>query len=248
MEYSTLHNNLGRLQESNYFNMLRNITGKDIQSIAEAPTRLMDVKKLVAQKNMKENYINVMEHAMAEMRQAEDFAIANSDLMLQIKDLAVYSTNPAYDGNVSSVGEFIKGIMTDMIRNANGDFNGKYLFSGTKTTPNNIQADYPTMTNMPFQLIYGEGTAENPSGLSVIFKGNTDNRTINKDAHSDEVINLNPAAAFGAGGTAFFQPIIELYNVLQFTSLGCAAKESRGRPQSPLVALAGAKHLLRAAS
>jgi flagellin-like hook-associated protein FlgL len=216
MGYNSFHTNLERLEEKNYFNLLRKETGKDIQCIADAPSRLMDVKKLFAQRNMKENYINVSEHAVSEMRQAEDFATAIADAMQQIRDLAVYSTNPAYDGTVSSVGEFIKGILSDMIRNSNGDFGGKYLFSGTKTTPYNIQADFPTMTNMPFEFVEGESTPDNFSGYYIVFKGNTDDRTINKDAHSNEVINLNAESMFGAGGIEFFQPIIDLYNVLQF--------------------------------
>lgn len=220
MSYNAFNSNLGQLQERDYFNLLRKATGKDIQSIADAPSRLMDVKKLVAQRNMKENYINVSEHAVSEMRQAEDFAEAIADVMQQIRDLTVYSTNPSYDGTVSSVGQFIKGILTDMIRNANGDFGGKYLFAGTKTTPNNIQNDFPNMTNMPFELVEGEPTPENPSGLTVVFKGNLDNRAINKDAHSNEVINMNAEALFGANGVAYFQPIIDIYNVLQFNRDG----------------------------
>jgi flagellin-like hook-associated protein FlgL len=220
MGYNSFHNNLEKLQERNYFNNLREMTTKDIQCIGDAPSRLMDVKKLFAQRNMKENYINVSEHAVSEMRQSEDFATAIADAMQEIRDLGIYSTNPAYDGTVASVGTYIKGLLTDMIRNANGDFGGKYLFAGTKTTPYNIQADFPTMTNMPYELVEGEPTPENPSGLTVVFKGNFDNRTINKDAHSNEVINLNPEAIFGTGGTEFFQPIIDIYNVLQFNSDG----------------------------
>jgi len=220
MGYSAFNGNLGRLQESNYFNLLRKSTGKDIQSIADAPSRLMDVKKLNAQRNMKENYINVSEHAVSEMRQAEDFAEVISNAMREIRDLAVYSTNPSYDGTVSSVGQFIKGILSDMIRAANSDFNGKYLFSGTKTTPNNIQNDFPNMTNMPFEIVEVAPTADNPSGLTVVFKGNMDSRAINKDAHSNEVINMTAEHLFGAGGVAFFQPIIDIYNVLQFNQDG----------------------------
>ncbi|MDR0927544.1 MAG: hypothetical protein LBO69_07245 [Ignavibacteria bacterium] len=220
MGYGAFTNNLSRLTEAQYFDTLRQSTGKDIQSIAEAPTRLMDVKKIINQKTMKENFIERNSYATSEMRAAEDAASAISEAMQQIKDLSVQSLNVAYDGNVASVGTFIKGILTDMIRNANADFNGKYMFAGTKTTPNSIQGDYPDMNNMPFELVEGEATADNPSGLSVVFKGNTDDRTINKDGHSTEVISMNPAELFGPGATSFFDPIIKVYNILQYTSEG----------------------------
>lgn len=220
MAYNSFHNNISRIQEDHYKDQLRKSTGKNIINIGEAPSRLMDVKKIEAQINMKDNYIYLNDYAVNEMRSCEDQASAISEALQQIKDLSVSSTNPAYDGNVTSIGTFIKGIITDMIRNANADFNGKYLFGGTKTSPNSILTDYPDMTNMPFELVESPPTPENPSGLSVIFKGNMESRIINKDAHSQEVINMNAEELFGADGVAFFQPLIGLYNVLVFTREG----------------------------
>jgi flagellar hook-associated protein 3 FlgL len=220
MGYSTFNNNIARLQEENYFDTLRKVTGKDIQSIAEAPTRLMDSKKIIAQKSMKENYISQNNYAVSEMRAAEDQATVIADAMQQIRDLSITSTNPSYDGNVASLSTYIKGIMEDMIRSANSDFNGKYMFSGTKTTPNNIQSDYPAMTNMPYELVIGTSTPDNLSGMSVVFKGNNDNRTINKDGHSNEAINMTGEQLLGQGGIEYFQPIIDIYNILQFNKDG----------------------------
>jgi flagellar hook-associated protein 3 FlgL len=216
MGYSTFSNNLARLQEQNYFDILRQSTGKDIQSISEAPTRLMDSKNLVAQKNMKENYVKQNEYAASEMRAGEDAATAIADGFQTIRELSISSTNVTIDGNVSSLAVYIKGIITDIIRNANTDFNGKYLFGGTKTTPNSIINDYPTMNNMPFELVEGPPTADNPSGFEIVFKGNNDNRTINKDGHSNEAINLTGEQLFGEGSIEYFKPIIEIYNILQF--------------------------------
>lgn len=238
MGYASFNNNLTRLQERTYFDNLRQATGVDIQSIAEAPTRLMDVKKIYAQQTMKTNFIKHNDYAVAEMRQVEDAAKAISDGMLQIKDLAVTSTNVTYDGNVNSIATFIKGIMTDMIRNANMDFNGKYLFSGTKTTPNSILADYPDMTNMPFELVVGESTPENRSGMSVVYKGNMEQRTINKDSHSNEEINMTGEQLFGAGGIEFFDPIIKIYNTVMYTRDGVVREtlDSMDRDEKMIVA------------
>jgi flagellin-like hook-associated protein FlgL len=216
MGYGSFNNNVNRIQENIYFDTLRQITGKDIQSIGQAPSRFMDSKKLVANKNLKENYMYHNEYAISEMRYAEDAARAIADDMQKIRDLSIASLNLAYDGNVSSVAIYIKGIMEDMIRNANADFNGKYLFSGSMTTPNSITNAYPDMTNMPYQLIEVEKTLENPSGLQVVYKGNFEGRTINKDSHTNEAINMTGQQLFGDGGVEFFQPILDIYNTLLY--------------------------------
>jgi flagellin-like hook-associated protein FlgL len=220
MGYTSIGNTLARLQEQNYKNNLKEATGADIISISDAPSRLMDLKKLTAQINMKENYLNGINYAVSEMHATEDQASAIAETMREIKDLSITTLNVAYDGNVASIGTYVKGLLSDMIRNANQEFNGKHLFSGTKTTSNSIAADYPDMNNLPFELVEGEPTPDNPSGLSVVFKGNTDNRTINKDAHTQEVINMNAEQLFGENGTEYFQPIIDLYNTLQYTRDG----------------------------
>ena len=212
MGYAAFNNNLARLQEQNYFNTLRQSTGKDIQSIAEAPTRLMDTKKLIAQRNMKENYIFHNEYAASEMRSGEDVAKAIADDFQKIRELSITSTNVSIDGTVSALAVYIKGIVTDIVRNANTDFNGKYLFAGTMTTPNSITNANPGMNNMPYEFIEDTDTKT----FQVVFKGNNDTRTINKDAHSNEPINMTSEQLFGAGGTDYFAPIIEIYNTLMF--------------------------------
>ncbi|MPN13181.1 hypothetical protein SDC9_160501 [bioreactor metagenome] len=169
---------------------------------------------------MKESYRNIINYSISEMNAAEDQVASISESMRQIRDLSINSTNVAYDGNVATLGTYIKGILNDLVRNSNADFNGKYLFSGTSTTPDNIKASFPDMNNMPYEIVEGNSTDENPSGLKVVFKGNMDNRVINKDAHSQEIININPNSLFGEGGVKYFQPIIEMYNVLQFNSDG----------------------------
>ena len=226
MGYGSLSNHISRLQESVYFDTLRQATGKDIQSIADYPSRLMDSKKIIATKNLKENYIYHNEYAVSEMRLAEDAARSISDDMQKIKDLSVTSLNLAYDGNVSSIAIYIRGIMEDMVRNANMDFNGKYLFSGSMTTPNSILNDYPDMNNMPYELVYGEPSPDNPSGLSVVYKGNMEARTINKDSHTNEAINMTGEQLFGDGGVEFFQPIIDIYNTLLYAKDSYEFRES----------------------
>ena len=216
MGYVAFNNNLSRLQEQNYFNTLRKSTGKDIQSIADAPTRFMDSKKLIAQTNIKENYILNNEYVINEMRAGEDIVRAIADDFQKIRELSITSTNVSIDGTVSALAVYIKGIVTDIVRNANTDFNGKYMFSGTMTTPNSIANANPGMTNMPYEFIEDPATKT----FQVVFKANNDERTINKDGHSNEVINITSEQLFGAGGVDYFAPVIDIYNILMFNSAG----------------------------
>ncbi|MGI6369630.1 MAG: hypothetical protein GX372_08885 [Ignavibacteria bacterium] len=217
MSYDSFAFNIEKLQESRYKNLLRQSTGKDMINIADKPGSLMDVKKIVTAQEQRSNYINLNNLAASEMRAAEDQAEAVITAMQKIRDLSITSTNMIYDGSgVQSIGNYIKGIVTDILRNVNADFNGKYLFSGTKTNANSIEADNPGMNEMPFELIKNEASADNPSGFQVVFKGNMEQRKINKDTHSTEIINLTADELFGENGTKTFEAIIDIYNILLF--------------------------------
>ncbi len=225
MGYGAFSYNIANLQEAKYKDTLRQMTGAKIISIADEPGDLMDVKKLTAARNQRANFINVIDFASGEMRSAEDQVNSMVASLQSIRDLSISSANAIYDGSVAAVGTYIKGIITDIIRNSNYDFNGKYLFSGTKTTSAAIQADYPPPLNdMPFELVEGTPTAANPSGLQVMFKGNLDKRTINKDTHSTEVINMTAEDLFGSGGTEAFEAMIGVYNILVYNKDGSPRK------------------------
>ena len=110
-------------------------------------------------------------------------------------------------------------MLSDLITAANADNNGKYIFSGTITSADSIATNasensIANTNNMPFELVQGEATADNPSGLSVVFKGNNKDREINKDSKTSEVINVKADDLFGEDSTEMFKPIIDMYNLL----------------------------------
>jgi flagellin-like hook-associated protein FlgL len=111
-------------------------------------------------------------------------------------------------------------MLEDLVKEANANYNGKYLFSGTQTTPGSISNNPPGTNHDPFELITEAPTASNPSGLRVIFKGNTNDRTVQTDKSSTEVINTKATDIFGTNGEDLFKPIVDLYNVLTYNSDG----------------------------
>ena len=62
--------------------------------------------------------------------------------------------------------------------------------------------------------------AGNPSGLTVVFQGNNDDRVINRTLTEAERINVRAADAFGGAGTEVFAKTIELYNTLTYRADG----------------------------
>jgi flagellin-like hook-associated protein FlgL len=115
---------------------------------------------------------------------------------------------------------YVKGFLTDIVTAANTDFNGHFLFAGTKTTKNSITPTGAQKDNMPFEIVQDVPSATNPSGLRVDFKGNNNDRVINKDGSTTEVLNTKSGDIFGYGGTAVLNDLVDLYNLLKYKSDG----------------------------
>ncbi len=219
---NTYLRNLESIQNDKYKNEIRVATGKSIVNLSDAPEKLVRVKNLDTSLKQNENYRLIIDQTIREMETTEDRVQAISDKIADMRQLAIEATHAGSSGNTYTVGVYVKGLLEDIMKDANADFNGKLLFSGTKTTTDSIEAVPPQQNSMPFELIKGESTAENPSGLTIAFKGNFNDRLVNKDSKTTEVINATAENLFGTGGTQFFTDIIRLYNKLTFNADGTA--------------------------
>jgi flagellin-like hook-associated protein FlgL len=114
----------------------------------------------------------------------------------------------------------MKGLLEDIVRDANAEYNGHYLFSGTKTTAQSLDPGNQFANETPFEIKEGKPTADNPSGLSVIFKGNNKDRSINKTPFYSEVINVKSDDLFGKDSIEVFDAIINLHNVFSYNKAG----------------------------
>ena len=79
-----------------------------------------------------------------------------------------------------------------------------------------------SQTNFPYEVITEAPTAENPSGMKVVFKGNFNERIVNKDSNATETVNVTMDKVMGTDGTKVFEPIIKLYNLLVYKKDGVA--------------------------
>lgn len=212
-------NNLDKIQNRKINEEMRLSTGNRIQSLADDPTALVDSKQLSSKIEKNKTYLSNIEESLNEMRLAHESIDFLSNSMQKIRDLAVDSTQIGVQGDTVTIAVYVKGILEDMVKEANKDLGGKYLFSGTKTLPNNIETSAPATNNQPYEIIDVEKTSENPSGLQVIFKGNNSDRMINKDNYSKEVVNVSSDKLFG-DNLKGLQSVIDLYNVLYYRADG----------------------------
>ncbi len=214
--YIPYQRNVAELQESVYREQIRLNTGKYLVSVSDSPDRLADTKKFTTEINNNEAHINVIDDALAEMRVVDEQLENVLDKLISIRQLAIESSATGNMGNLYSMGVYVKGLLDDIVNDANLDFKGRFLFSGTKTTPDSLDND----AKIPYVLVEGEPTEDNLSGLSVEFNGNDKGRRVNKDKYSDERINILPSELFGESATEIFQPIINLYNIFTYDSEG----------------------------
>ncbi len=218
--YYPYQRNLEEIQNRRFKEQMRLSTTKDIVNMADAPDRLVDVKQLTSKLSENKKYIGLNDDALGEMRIMADTMESISDNYQKIRQLSIDATQIGNSGNIFSLATYIKGIMTDIVKLSNNDFQGRYIFGGTKTTTDSISTTAEAPSKEPFELVQGEITAENPSGLKVVFKGNNEIRTYNKDSKSTEIVNTPAKEVFGTNSTELFDSIIQLYNLLAYNDAG----------------------------
>jgi flagellar hook-associated protein 3 FlgL len=212
--------NLDNIQSKRVKEQMKISTGNKIQELSDAPKDIVDVKLIQNRIDSNDKYIKILTETSSEILTAEGKLQNISDNLTRIRQLAIDATMTGSTGNIKSLAVYVKGLIDDVMVSANGDHNGKFLFSGTKTTENSLEKTPGALKSVPFEYVEGESTADNPSGLSVVFKGNFEDRIINKDKYSQEIINQTADKLFGGDGTQMFQDLIDMYNVLAYNTDG----------------------------
>lgn len=228
---------LENIQNNKFREEVRLNTGKQINNIEEAPNKLAEIKLLQHKITNNENYLANLQNSMSEMRTAMESMDTVANTLINLRQLTLDSIQVVNSSNPQTLAVQIKDLLSDIVSQANIDFNGKSLFSGTATTEKSVEIDplgplapFQALSNnkLPYEIINVAATPANPSGLTVIFKGNNENRIINKDQNSSEIINLKSDELFGTGGTEpeLFQDIIKIYNIIKFKPDGSLRTET----------------------
>ncbi len=206
---------LERIQAERLKNQLRASTGKQLTELADDPVRYYDGKNLSRHIERRDAYMNVIETSLEELAAAQNYLTSISDKMQRIREIAIDASTTGNSTNLFSLSVYVKGILEDLVRDANADFNGHFLFSGTKTTSESLNKTEKASDPYPFEIIE-EKTPDNVSGLKVVFKGNNEDRIINKEAAATETINAKASDLFGGAGDEIFKTIVDLHNILAY--------------------------------
>lgn len=194
-------------------------SGKKATEIGDFPQDAIDLKRLESKIRQNDGIISNLDESLKEMYAVDEELYVIGDYVQMARQEVIGSfLNDTRAAPV--VADRIRGFMEDIIKEANQDFNGTFLFGGNKNqfytnNPNNGEP-----LNVPFVIVEGEPTDLNPSGLSVRFVGNNADRTISKDEYYTEVINTKAEDLFGANATELFQDMIEMVNIIKYDSTG----------------------------
>jgi flagellin-like hook-associated protein FlgL len=200
-------------------NQIRISTGNDMFNLADGPDRIVDIKQIDNRITENEHYIEITDDAINEMQLGHDNLKSISDHLETLRELMIDATSAANSGNLVTMGEYAKGVLNDMINVANIDYKGKCLFGGTITRPPSEETG-ELNKYFPYEMKEGEPTAENPSGIEIIFKGNQEERIITKDPRTTEQINTIPEKAFGEAGTELFETALDIVKLLTYDDVG----------------------------
>ncbi len=218
--YIPYQQNLETIQNRRFKEQIRLSTGKSIVNMADAPDKLNNVKRLTSVINRNDQYYRNIDKALGELRVIDDELQSMTEQVTEIRQIVIDSTHVGNKGATSTLAEYVKGILDDLVTKANSEYNGRYIFAGTKTTPDSLDKTPEAQNDLPFEIVEGTPTADNPSGLQIVFKGNNKSREILKDDKSTEVINTKAEDVFGAGSTELFERMIDLYNIMAYDENG----------------------------
>lgn len=212
--------NIFDLQERTDAESVRISTGKNYQRLSESPKSVVDIQRLSSLIDRNSLYRGSLAEAGEELTNTESTLENFSYNLGEVRRLALESQTVANSDKLPVLGQQVYQILQDMISAANANYGGKYLFGGTKTTNDSITPVPPAVSTRPFELTQSAPNPSNPSGLSVVFQGNNDDRIINRTPAEVERINVRAADAFGGSGTEVFNTAVELYNILSFRADG----------------------------
>ncbi|GBD07138.1 Flagellar hook-associated protein 3 [bacterium HR21] len=187
-------------------------TGKRLISLAEDPVAFGRARRLEEALQLVERQQALLHGMVEEVRSAQSQV---EELVAAVQDmeaLLAAALDPKNLDKPALLAEQLRQRLEDVLRSANADFDGRYLFAGTATVLPGGER--------PFELRRGAPTPENPSGLEILFRGNLAERRVMLAPGQEEVLSLRADELFGAGGTELFTVLIAAYNLLAYRADG----------------------------
>lgn len=218
-KYRPIEESIQEIQSRKYLNELRLATGKQIVDISDTPNLIVEKKRFENQIQAQLQYKKNIEYSINFLQHTTEILDNIANQINKVKEIAISATQISVAHDVSILGKQVRGIIEDIVRDLNSDFDGQFIFSGNVLISEYIQVP-PGSNKLPYEIIEETPTGDNPSGLKVVFKGNTKKLVVNTSKVSSEVINTTADELFGDISIPGLNKIIELYNLLVYNKDG----------------------------
>ena len=209
---------LDRLNTARNKSQIKISTGKDVITLSDDPEKIVDVRKFDKKILQNEMYMDVIDMTKSELYMATESIDVMGQILHDIKFDALNTINQRPMA-MTVIASKIEGHLDDLLQYANQDYQGHFIFAGTKTTVQSLDQIDPSDGTTPYELVREEPTAENPSGIRVVYHGNNKDRIINKSSTTTEVINAKQENMFGPNNE-IFDSIVGLINSYRFNANG----------------------------
>ncbi len=222
--------NLNSIRSRYAKEQVRLTTQKNIQTPSDSPHDFSEIKRLSNTISQNERYRKNIEDGRTDVDIYEETLQNFTDTLLRAKDIVNDAVNPANFDKAPVLGNNLRNVIDDLVKIANYEYDGRFAFAGTLTTRNSITPVAPATNNLPFEIVKDPGlvSTANPEGLSVVFKGNNEDRLVATSSTSTERISVRSQDAFGAGGTSTLQNVVDIYNLLVYKQDGTARTATDG--------------------
>lgn len=220
INFRNIQSAIEKIQSRKYLNEVKLATGKQIVELSESPNELFWTKKFEEFISTQQQYKKNLDFANSFIQQTIDSIENISNNIQRIREIAIDATKAGVAGEVSTLGKSVFGFLKDIVKELNIDFAGKYIFAGTKITPDSLDQPMGSTNSLPFELIQENPTASNPSGLKIIFKGNVNKISVNFGKVGSEIINSTVDELFEDSIGNALNSLIDLYNLLTYNENG----------------------------
>lgn len=219
-KFTPLQSAIEEIQSRKYLNEVRLATGKQIVDISESPNALAEEKRLDNLLDLYGQYKKNIDYSIGYVQYVTETIDSVSANFQKLREIAIDATKTGVSRDLSTLGNAVRGLLNDIIKDLNSDFNGQFIFSGTLTSPDSVQQPPGSTNKLPFEILQENPSSGNPSGLRVVFKGNNNRVVINTSKVSSEMLNTTASDLFGDSTASSLNSIVELYNLLTYDSDG----------------------------
>lgn len=214
--------NIDNIRERYYTEQMKLISGRNFQAPTDAPRDVGIVKRLTNSIERNDQYKKNIDDALTDNRNYEAALDNFANRLESVRDIALDASKQINFDKLPVLGNAINQVLGDLVEIANYEYDGRFAFSGTRTTRSSITPTPPQTNQLPFELVKDPAavSTSNPEGLTIAFKGNSEARLVATSNNTSERVNVVPSDAFGAGGTQVFEEIIAVYNTLMYKADG----------------------------